>query len=90
MELLSRLYSGEGSSKFKRGLSVNFESYLIELSKSYTPNTLLDIGAQYHGNFSMFCKKVGENIDSLMLEGNENSKRSSKKVTIFSLYCSTE
>ena len=50
---------------------MSIESYLIELSKTYTPNTLLDIGA-HHGNFSMFCKRVWKNIDSLMLEGNEN------------------
>jgi len=50
---------------------MSIKSYLIELSKSYTPNTLLDIGA-HHGNFSMFCKGLWKNIDSLMLEGNEN------------------
>tara|TARA_B100001939_G_scaffold199464_1_gene171483 strand:- start:3370 stop:4011 length:642 start_codon:yes stop_codon:yes gene_type:complete len=50
---------------------MTIENYLIELSKSYTPNTLLDIGAHY-GNFSMFCRRVWKNIDSLMLEGNEN------------------
>jgi FkbM family methyltransferase len=50
---------------------MSIESYLIELSKSYTPNTILDIGA-HHGNFSMFCKGLWKNIDSLMLEGNEN------------------
>ena len=50
---------------------MSIESYLIDLSKTYTPNTLLDIGA-HHGNFSMFCKRVWKNIDSLMLEGNEN------------------
>ena len=53
---------------------MSIESYLIELSKTYTPNTLLDIGA-HHGNFSMFCKGVWKNIDSLMLEGNENCEK---------------
>tara|TARA_R100000988_G_C3980510_1_gene156646 strand:- start:15 stop:659 length:645 start_codon:yes stop_codon:yes gene_type:complete len=50
---------------------MSVENYLINLSKKYTPNTLLDIGA-HHGNFSMFCKKLWKNVDSLMLEGNEN------------------
>ena len=50
---------------------MNVENYLIDLSKRFTPNTILDIGA-HHGNFSMFCKNVWKDVDCLMLEGNEN------------------
>jgi FkbM family methyltransferase len=52
---------------------MTIENYLIELSKSYTPNTLLDIGA-HHGNFSVFCKRLWKDVDLLMLEGNENNE----------------
>jgi len=52
---------------------MSIESHLIELSKSYTPSTLLDIGA-HHGNFSIFCKRLWKDIDLLMLEGNENNE----------------
>jgi FkbM family methyltransferase len=50
---------------------MSIESYLSELSKTYTPNTLLDIGA-HHGSFSRFCKGIWKDLDILMLEGNEN------------------
>ena len=52
---------------------MTIENYLMELSKSYTPNTLLDIGA-HHGNFSVFCKRLWKDVDLLMLEGNENNE----------------
>ena len=50
---------------------MNVENYLTDLSKRFTPNTILDIGA-HHGNFSIFCKNVWKDVDCLMLEGNEN------------------
>jgi len=50
---------------------MSIENYLINLSKTYTPNTFLDIGA-HHGEFSQFCKKVWRDVDILMLEGNEH------------------
>lgn len=50
---------------------MTIENCLIDLSKKFTPNNVLDIGA-HHGNFSMMCKNLWKDVDCLMLEGNEN------------------
>lgn len=50
---------------------MSIENYLINLSKTYTPNTFLDIGAHY-GEISQFCKTIWRDVDILMLEGNEH------------------
>lgn len=50
---------------------MTIQSYLVELSKTYSPFRLLDIGAHY-GEFSKFCHSLWPNVDILMLEGNEN------------------
>lgn len=50
---------------------MTIQSYLVELSKTYSPSRLLDIGAHY-GEFSKFCSSLWPNLDILMLEGNEN------------------
>jgi FkbM family methyltransferase len=49
---------------------MNIQNYLRELSKNYKPNSILDIGA-HHGEFSKFCKSLWENVDMLMIEGND-------------------
>ena len=49
---------------------MNIQDYLRELSKKYKPNSILDIGA-HHGEFSKFCKSLWENVDMLMIEGND-------------------
>lgn len=48
---------------------MTIHDYLIELSKKYKPNSILDIGAHY-GEFSKFCKSLWKDVDILMLEGN--------------------
>jgi FkbM family methyltransferase len=49
---------------------MSIHNYLIELSKKYKPNSILDIGA-HHGEFSKFCKSLWSDVDLLMIEGND-------------------
>ena len=46
-------------------------SYLQRLQQSANPKSVLDIGANV-GEFSHLCKSLWNDIDILMVEGNEN------------------
>ncbi len=48
---------------------MSIQNYLIQLSKTYSPYGVLDIGAHY-GEFSKFCASLWPDVDILMLEGN--------------------
>ena len=51
---------------------MRIEDYLVKLKNSgYVPKKILDIGANV-GNFSKFCKSIFNDVDILMIEGNEN------------------
>lgn len=58
---------------------MTIENCLIDLSKKFTPNNVLDIGA-HQGNFSMFCQNLWKDVDCFMLEGNENCEEYLEKL----------
>ena len=50
---------------------MTINEYLLKLKNKFTPNSILDIGANI-GEFSIFCNKIWPSSNLLMIEGNDN------------------
>ena len=50
---------------------MTINEYLLKLKNTFTPNSVLDIGANI-GEFSIFCNKIWPSSNILMIEGNDN------------------